>query len=99
MSRARISDRPACMTPKEHAEWLQAAFEVKARSGTGRRYTNIGIRPCQDCTPEFYRAMRDADTCDGVPGRYSELDEDGRARYNAMVVLRRKRRRQVAKAS
>lgn len=96
MSRAKISDRPACMTEQEHAAWLEAARELKARAGNGRRHKNVGVRPCQDCTQEFYRAMRAADTCDGVPGRYSEMDEDEKARYDAMVVLRRKKRRWAA---
>jgi hypothetical protein len=99
MSRARISDRPPCFTEKEHAEWLEAAREVKARAGSRRRFQNVGVRPCQDCTTEYHRAMLAIDKCDGVPGRYSEMDELARRRYDAMVVLRRKRRRQAAKAS
>lgn len=92
---ATVVYKPACMSQREMDEWLEAAYEVKARSGSGRRYTDLGITPCRDCTRSFANEMRAEGRCDGVPGPKSEMTEFELRAENA-AACRRWRARNAA---
>jgi len=80
--RARI-EKMDCMTDGEWAMWLAAARE----SGRGGA---LGIRPCHDCTRDFAAKMQAQERCNGVPGRWRDMNAAEHRRHNMLLMQRRR---------
>ena len=93
MSAAYYGKRPACMSASEYDAWFTAAKDAQAAGGGGRRYADLGVRPCRDCTRAFAAWMQAEDRCDGVPGRYSEMTADEQRAYNRLTSQRARDRK------